>query len=194
MRAVEILAEEHRAIARVLACLEQLVLRTVRSDTLDAEAAGEILEYLERVADGSHQDKEEQVVFPRLRLHASPEMSRSVERLLGEHEEERRVLGQLRANLEGAAYGDAFSRDSFVVLARAYAAKSGEHARWEDEIMLPMARQVLPPSEDAELLAGYFAIEERYFAGRQLGPSEMLKRILERFEVEDRPTAVPIGA
>ena len=121
MWAVETLAEEHRAIAFVLASLEQLLQETLNTDSLDVEAAVEILEYLERVADGSHQDKEEQVLFPKLLERTSAGARRSVAQLLRDHVHGRRVLEELRANLEGAAYGDALSRDSFVFHGHAYA-------------------------------------------------------------------------
>jgi hemerythrin-like domain-containing protein len=180
MRSIAILAEEHRAIACVLNCLERLLRATVRTDALDGEAAVEILEYLERFADGSHQDKEELVLFPQLLARTTAAVRRSVAELLAQHEAERRALEELRARLEGAAYGDALSRDTFVGLAGAYVRTLREHARWEDEFLLPLAQKCLDARDDAGMLAGYCAIEERYRARGGRGPREMLQRIRAR--------------
>lgn len=182
MKAVEILAEEHRDIAFVLACLEQLVQSCVRADALDGEASLEILEYLEQVADGSHQDKEERVVFPRLLACTRCELHASIEGLLGDHERERDELERLRASLEGAAYGDPFSRDCFVLEAREYVSKLLAHARWEDRFLWPLVEQHLGEAEDAEMLVDYRALEQGRFGGSQRDAAGLLARVLRRFE------------
>ena len=79
VRAVEVLAEEHRSIACVLDGLERLLRRNVRGEAFDGETAAEILEYLEQVVGGSHQEREEQVVFPRLLERTTSKGCRFVE-------------------------------------------------------------------------------------------------------------------
>ena len=177
MQAVHILAEEHRSIESVLVCLERLLERTAQTDSLDCEAAAEILEFLELFADGSHQDKEEQVVFPKLLENTTDSVRSFIEQLFEEHVEERRALERLRSNLVGAAYGDALSRDLFVSLGRAYCRMLSQHASWEDECLLPLMEKYVGERQDAELVAGYGVVDECYFTGACRGPRELLARI-----------------
>ena len=64
---------------------------------------------------------------------------------------------------------------------QAYIQTLREHARWEDEFLLPLAEEFLGEQDDNEMLASYRAIDERYFAGGCRGPREMLDRIGARF-------------
>ena len=65
------------------------------------------------------------------------------------------MLVAMRGDLEGAAYGDELSRDRFVACAKRFAALQRTHAAAEDEVLLPLAEELL--SEDAirGIIAGF---------------------------------------
>lgn len=198
MRAIRTLCEEHQALRDVLDALELLLDGQRDDDRLDVELALEALEWFERFADGLHQDREEIALFPRLAERA-PERAQEVLRgLMRWHADERARLEQMRAVIEGAGYGDACSRDTFTVAARAYIEIQRQHADVEDAWLLPLARQVLTPDDDRVIEAAYERLERRYLPAGEPMPAERARRIatsaahraLER-QRSLRPSAAP---
>jgi len=177
MRAIRTLCDEHQALRDVLDALE-LVLDCQRvDDRLDVELALEALEWFERFADGLHQDREELALFPRLVERAPAEAQGVLRGLMCWHADERVRLGQMRAWIEGVGYGDACSRDSFTVAARAYIEIQRQHADIEDAQLLPLARQVLTPDDDRLLEAEYARLELRHLRAGEPTPAERAERL-----------------
>ena len=71
MQAIQILDEEHFWIARMLDCLQSIAEGEKETGELDSGSAEELMELFETFADGSHQKKEEQHLFPRLHMHVA---------------------------------------------------------------------------------------------------------------------------
>lgn len=177
MRAIQALCEEHRALREVLDALE-LVLDCQRcDDCLDTEFALDVIEWLERFADGLHQDREELGLFPRLERRSPEEAQKVLSGLVLWHGHERERLGQMRERIEGAAYGDPWSRDVFTVAARAYIALQRQHMDLEDAQILPLARKVLTPEDDALVLAVYEHLERRHLQAGERSPIERANRL-----------------
>ncbi len=178
MRAIRILHDEHRALREVLEALE-LVLDDQRvDDRLDGELALEALEWFERFADGLHQDREELGLFPRLLARAPRRTRRILDELMRWHAHERTRLAEMRARIEGAAYGEAWSRDAFTVAARAYIEVQRAHADLEDARLLPLARCVLEPGDDELVLAEYARLERLHLRVGEPTPVECAHRIV----------------
>jgi hemerythrin-like domain-containing protein len=184
MQAIKILTEEHRLLSKVLTCLERLLQDAARSDRLDGDSALRILQFLERFADGSHQDKEEEVLFPLLLRRAPRDTRRIVQALLAEHEKERRLFAELRGNLEGAAYGEPLCLDTFVVLAQKYVAIQRKHAAWEDERLLPLAEELLDEHDDSRMLAGFRRIEALQPGGGSREAAACIEKLCEPLGME----------
>lgn len=180
MQAIEIINEEHRLLSKVLTCLERLLQEAERSDHLDGEYASRILLFLGHFADGSHQDKEEEVLFPLLLRRAPGVARRIVQALLADHQRERQVFDELSRNLEGAAYGDGLSLDAFVCLAQKYVAIQRRHAAWEDERLLPLAKKYLVAQDDPWMLAGFRKVEARYEGAGSPGVRQAVDLLSER--------------
>jgi len=182
MKAVEILAEEHRLLFRALDCFERLLDETTRSARLDVAIAAEIVEFLEQHIDGCHQDKEEEVLFPKLMENTTAEQGALVRELLGVHECERGLLDELRGHLMAAAGGDDPSGDEFVRRGRVYVDLQRSHAERENSSLLPLAEQVLGRADDAEMLVGFRKLEERYFGSEPCDPSQAVDALSERLD------------
>ncbi len=155
----KILGEEHAAIRQAAACLMEVARRASETGELEARAAVELVEFFEDFADGTHQEKEERCLFPA--LLATGIANERVGELLGDHEQERSLLGGLRAELEGAAYGEPLALDAFVARANAYAELQSAHATSEDELLVPLVQELLTPAEQRSVLAGFAAVEAR---------------------------------
>jgi hemerythrin-like domain-containing protein len=194
MRAIQTLCEEHRALRDVLDALE-LILDCQRDDDhLEAAFALDALEWLERFADGLHQDREERGLIPRLEQRA-PERAESVlSGLMRWHAHERERLEGMRAQIEGAAYGDAWSRDSFTAAARAYIEIQRQHMDFEDAQLLPFASEVLTPEDDGIILAEYERLELRYLRAGEPTTAERAERLIAcaaQRALECQPSLVP---
>lgn len=178
MRAIRILQEEHRALRAVLDALELVLDGQRADDRLDGELALEALEWFERFADGLHQDREELGLFPRMMARAPGKTGRILEDLMRWHAHERTRLAEMRARIEGAAYGEAWSRDTFTVAARAYIEIQRAHADCEDARLLPLARRVLETGDDELVLAEYARIERMHLRVGEPTPVECANRIV----------------
>lgn len=180
MRAIQKLIEEHQALRRVLDALE-LVLDCQRDcDRLDADLALEAIEWLERFGDGLHQDREELGLFPRLVLRAPQQAKPMLEALMRWHAEERERLEEMRARIEGAAYGDPLSRDAFTVAARSYIDIQRGHSEIEDRRLLPLAAEVLTPADDQAIAAEYERLEVQYLGREVSRPLERARDLAVR--------------
>ena len=194
MRAVEILSGEHLLLRGLLGGLRRLLQETTRIDALDAEAAAGIVQLLERFADGSHQDKEEDFLFPQLLSRAPLAVGRTVRQLLAVHESERTQLEELRARLEGAAYGDPLSLDTFVGDAKAYITFQRKHADCEDVVLFPLAQEFLKEADDAAIVAGFERTEHRYARLHGASPTRLAAELCARLGIEATPPTSSEGS
>ena len=160
MRTIDVLREEHRWILRMLACLERLDAESERHGRLDADNAGELMALFTHFADGLHQEREEHCLFPRLLARARSVGQRSdISRLCGEHEEERRAMGRMNAELLGAIFGKTRSLRDFQREARRYVGLQRSHLLHENQALLPLAESLLTPEDDETVIQGFVSLE-----------------------------------
>jgi hemerythrin-like domain-containing protein len=152
MRSIGILVEEHRTIRVLLDCLGKLVANWNAGGGLDTGSAAELLALLECFADGSHQDKEERCLFPRLVTSAKEREARVLQRLVREHADDRVGFAALRAELSLAKTGDEETKLAFVRDADAYVRAQVIHMKAEDKVVLPMAERLLTFQDDDDLI------------------------------------------
>lgn len=157
MRAIDIIHNEHRALAAVLQAL-RFLLDEAGAGRLNPDPAllGHIIEYITQVPDKLHHPKEDDVLFRILRERL-PEAGGLIDKLQADHVEGARHTGQLEAAL--ARYlsdgGPAFA--AFETLARSYVEAMTRHIRLEEAELLPLARKGLSASDWAEIDAAFEA-------------------------------------
>lgn len=175
MRAIEVLHEEHRWIARMLALLQDLVRRALPVGHLDPAATSELLALFAHFADGLHQQREEEVLFPRLLTRArSTEERLTIGRMAADHEKERRHLQGMHANLLGAIYGEPLSLREFAREAELYVELQRRHMIQETTVLLPLAERLLDRRDDDEMVDSFVRLE-----GDPQALREVLRRIRE---------------
>jgi hemerythrin-like domain-containing protein len=178
MRAIQILCEEHDTLRKVLDALERMLDCQSSTDRIEADIALDALAWFERFADGLHQDREEQGLLPRLQQRAPERVQTVLTDMQCWHGRERERLEQMRSQIEGAAYGDPWSRDTFATAARAYIAIQRQHSGIEEVRLLPLAREVLTPEDDAWILAEYERLEQVALRAGEPTPAEHAQRII----------------
>lgn len=178
--ALHVLRHEHELVELAAACLERIADRAA-SGEVDVYAALDLLEFLDHCANGTHQCKEERVLFPALLERGLG--THRVGELLLEHVEERASIAELQGLVEGAAYGEVGSLDRFANLARKYARAQVEHARKEEHTLLPIVEELLDDDLDERLVARFRAIDASHGTHTGWEYEEELAAIASRLDV-----------
>ena len=160
MESIDVLREEHRWIRRMVACLEKVVALYEETGTLDADSAGELVDLFATFSDSRHQEKEE-LLFPHLKVLASPDEEHLIDGLVEEHASDQGQLMHMRASLLQASSGDPVGEREFKRLAAEYCALHGTHMAKEGAVMFPLSDRLLTSRLDQELLQGFARIEAR---------------------------------
>ena len=191
MKAIEILAREHRELYRILSYFERVLEDATRTDRLDAALALDIVDFLTTHTDGCHQDKEERMLFPKLMERAPASQGGFLRSLMGIHEHERALLGELRRLLEEAARGEGHDLGIIVERGHAYVELQREHARREDRMLFPLAEDVLGRADDAEMIIGFRRIDEEHGGGSMAEQADAIRaRVLTMTPPPDAGSAV----
>lgn len=186
MRAMDILRREHRWIAGMAQCLETMVSEA-RTDEIVPSECYELLHLYESFADGRHQEKEEELLFPELLSRASDEERRTLGRLLEDHEAERAHMASMRLNLLGAVHGEPLCVRAFARAASEYIALHRSHMQRETVLLLPMAERLLDPEADARVATAFEKLEGG--KGDPHGLAEQIHRLMERLGLPVPPAA-----
>lgn len=161
------LRHEHEVILRALAVLERAGARLELGRTVDETALQELVALIRMFADRCHHGKEEDQLFPILRAKG---LGDSLVPFLDDHVEGRGYLVTLASAASPAARAAA---------ARRYVGLLRDHIQREDDVLFPLAEEVLTPAEQGRLADAYAEVEERVVG---VGVHERLLADLERLE------------
>ena len=160
MRAIEILMEEHRVIERVLDAL------TAAAGALEAGRPVrpgfflDAADFIAGFADGCHHHKEEGVLFEAIVAGGLPASEGPVPVMLMEHQQPRALTRSLRDAARRLEQGDPQAGRQVVSSARAYVALLHDHIAKEDEVLFPMADELLTEEEQNQVLADFAKVEQ----------------------------------
>lgn len=147
MKPTEILMQEHRLIEEVLDCLEDAAGRLEDGEEVSPDFFLDAAEFIAGFADGCHHKKEEDILFVAMTAKDMPQDAGPVAVMLHEHEEGRRFTAgfrtaadQMKRGNDGAAADLVRNVFDFVNLLR-------EHIVKEDNMLFPMANQVIPVAD-----------------------------------------------
>jgi hemerythrin-like domain-containing protein len=159
MKATQILSSEHRVIERVITSLEKATAQLQQGAPVDPGFFIDAASFIKGFADGCHHKKEEGVLFKAMIDHGMSAQGGPVGMMLAEHEQGRIFTrGMLQATQE-LQKGDAGARERIAQNALGYAALLRQHIMKEDNILFPMADQVIPLDEQDDVYAGFERVE-----------------------------------
>jgi hemerythrin-like domain-containing protein len=104
-------------------------------------------EFIAGFADGCHHAKEEDILFVAMAARDMPEDTGPVAVMLYEHEECRRFTSGFRSAAEQMKSGDTNAAADLIQNVFDYVNLLREHIMKEDNVLYPMAEQVIPPDE-----------------------------------------------
>jgi len=165
MHPTDVLSQEHRVIEGWLDEMERQIEASANG-LFPRRFFDEALDFFRHFADGCHHSKEENLLFPRMKERGVPERGGPIGIMLGEHEQGRGYLRNVRENLDAAEQGSPEARQQVFANAGAYIEMLRHHIQKEDNILFRMAQMVLQPDDVAELNREFAAVEvpERFRA------------------------------
>ena len=151
--------EEHRLIERVLDALETAASALDRRQPVRPGFFLEAADFIAGFADGCHHHKEEGVLFDAIVASGLPADEGPIPVMLMEHEQGRAFTRGMRDAARRLGAGDAGAARQVVANARGYVALLRDHIMKEDEVLFPLADELLTPDRHEEVLKGFARIE-----------------------------------
>ncbi len=164
MKTLTIITEEHQNLWRIATTLDAVALEMEAGEPVDPAFFSSVFDYIEHFMDACHHAKEDDHLFPALRLR-SPEAAAVLDRLQAEHRNGPEVLRSLRAQLAATAAGT-LGNAEFIGALRIYTQSLKAHIRTEEKDAMPLAREVLT-AEDWESIDRAFADNDDPLFGEQ---------------------------
>jgi hemerythrin-like domain-containing protein len=159
MKATDILMEEHTIIKRVLTALETAAQRLERGQVVRAGFFIDAADFIKGFADGCHHMKEEGVLFKAMVASGMPAQGGPISMMLAEHEQGRAYTRAMREAAQKLQSGDESARDQVIRSARGYVTLLRQHISKEDNILFPMANQVISQAEQGNVAEDFERVE-----------------------------------
>jgi hemerythrin-like domain-containing protein len=144
MTPTEILMQEHRLIEQVLDCLEDAAGRLDDGENVSPDFFLDAADFVAGFADRCHHKKEEDVLFVAMTARDMPQDAGPVAVMLHEHEEGRRFTAGFRSAAEQMKRGNGDAAADITRNVFDYVNLLREHIVKEDNVLFPMAEQVIP--------------------------------------------------
>ncbi len=183
MRATDILSEEHRVILKVLECMDAIAEEAERTGKLNKDAATAAVDFFRNFADGCHHAKEEDRLFVVMQENGIPREGGPIGVMLMEHDDGRHLVRNMAQSLEKAGEGDKEAIASFARNARDFKALLTAHIQKEDQVLFPMAGQVLNDTTAETLLADFKRIEAEAGGKRHAEYLEVARKLCEAYDI-----------
>ncbi|WP_309492787.1 hemerythrin domain-containing protein [Candidatus Hecatella orcuttiae] len=181
MFATDILKEEHRMIKRMLKVLTAAAQKLEGGEEVSPAVFEEVIDFIRTFADRCHHGKEEQTLFPVLERRGLPREGGPTGTMRMEHERGREFVKAMAQAVERYRGGDEEAKHAIVANARGYVDLLTQHISKEDDVLYPLAEQVLGKKEHVELLEKFEEVEKTMVGE---GKHQQYIKLLERLERE----------
>ncbi len=156
------LREEHEGIRLMLKILEEVCARIASKRPVSEEHLQNTVEFIEIFIDKCHHGKEEDLLFPEMMKAGVPKERGPIGVMLMEHDRGRQFVKQMKESLLNRNLEQAFIEN-----ARNYIDLLTEHMEKENNVLFPMAENVLSDDQKNALVRGFEKLErERIGEGR----------------------------
>lgn len=176
------LMQEHRLIERVLDALETAAGHLEAGHSVPPEFFLDAADFIAGFADGCHHRKEEGVLFGAMVESGLPRPEEPpLEIFLDEHVEGRALTRAMRDAAGQLRGGDAGARAPLVLSVNRYVALLRDHIAREDDMLFPMAEEMLSAEQQRSVLRDFERVERE-----DVGPGahERFHALAERLERE----------
>ncbi len=157
MRPTEDLMNEHRVIERMLVVLSRACDRVEAGKEVERELFVGAGDFFKNFADKCHHGKEEKLLFERMQARGLSGEVGPIAVMLREHQDGRahvRKISELSVAKESKK-----RNDGLISAGRAYVELLSQHIQKEDNILYPLANQILTEEDQEELERGFEDVE-----------------------------------
>jgi branched-chain amino acid transport system ATP-binding protein len=156
-KSLDIIHEEHRALAAMLGGMNALVA-SIEAGRLkpDFDLLAEMIRYVDEVPEVVHHPKEDQYLFAKLRLR-SAEALPYIEQLEMEHVQGEARIGVLRSALETYRKTGEAGFEGFKMALATYLEHEWRHMNTEENHIFPLARKHLTAEDWADIDTAFLA-------------------------------------
>lgn len=175
MQAIDILMQEHRVIEKVLNALESAAERLEAGEDVPMDFFLKAADFMRNYADGTHHQKEEGILFTALETNGFPKDADPVSVFMDDHAEGRRLTRGMTNCAERIQSGDAGAKTELIQHARDYILLLREHIQREDNVLFPMADNILA-EHGSQLLKDFTRADD------EQGTGEKYLRLAEELE------------
>lgn len=166
-RPTELLKQDHRVIERMLKVLATAADRLEKGQEVDISVFDRGLDFVRQFADYTHHGKEEDILFNAVEAAGIPKHGGPVGVMLEEHDEGRKGVEKWAQGLEKYKAGDKSAAAQIVRGARDYVYVLRNHIPKEDDILYPMADEVVPPVVHTRMLQQFETIEQERMGSKR---------------------------
>ena len=179
MNAIEELTAEHEAVQLVLQILGKMAAEIEESGKIkQPKHLEQIIDFMRVFIDTYHHGKEEELLFPALQAVGVSRESGPIAVMLTEHQQGRDHVAGIKLAFSQI---DNHNHDAYAKLIHhieAYISLLDRHIKKENDVLFPLALQLLPDSELASLKEGFDRIEaEKIGEGKHDAFHKMLKML-----------------
>lgn len=156
-KSLDIIHDEHRALAAMLSGMRTLVA-SIEAGRLkpDFNLLADMIRYVDQVPEVVHHPKEDQYLFAKLRLR-SVEALPFIEELEEDHRQGAARIAALRSALESYRQQGSAGFEQFRLALTVYLEQEWHHMNTEEHKIFPLARANLTPDDWAEIDAAFLA-------------------------------------
>jgi hemerythrin-like domain-containing protein len=184
MKPTEVLVTEHKAVLVALQILEKVAV-SLAAGTADApDHLGQLIDFFRGFVDRCHHGKEEDVLFPELEKRGVPREGGPIGVMLAEHDSGRRHIREMANGLARLQSGDGNAVRGIRENVSGYKDLLRGHIDKEDNILYPMADQLLSEIDAAKMIERFAEIErDRVGVGKHEAYHDMLHRLKEIYRI-----------
>ena len=153
------LKHEHQIILLVLGAVEHEMRQIQAGEPVPVGRVGQMIDFAQNFADRCHHAKEEDLLFVRMQERGMPVHGGPISVMLQEHDEGRRLVRAAAEALARASAGDTSARTALATNLLAFVRLLRAHIDKEDNVLYPMADQILTAADQVDLAAAFERVE-----------------------------------
>lgn len=180
----DVLYAEHRIIEGVLHVVDTLARTARAGEDVDLGDARDAIDFIINFADRCHHGKEEAELFPAMERCGLPREVGPTAVMRAEHDEGRAHVQAMSAAVEA----NPFDAAAFARRGGAFALLLRDHIVKEDQVLFPMAEQMLPPAAKDELQAVFQRVNEHDIGDAERARCQAIaERLVAKYGAPDAP-------
>jgi len=182
MKATDILKDEHSLILVMLQVVDAACAKMESGEHVDHGDIEDMIDFIRNFADRCHHAKEENLLFPAMEKAGISRDRGPIGVMLAEHTAGRNFVKGMDRALQQLKKGDDAATEMFIADGHGYASLLDGHIMKENNVLFPMADELLSPEEQKGLVEGFERVErDEIGAGVHEKYHELLHRLRDRY-------------